>query len=89
MSATTKLSSKGQVVLPKPVRDALGWDEGTPLTITVEGDELRLSRTEVPRTMSIDDLQRLVGYAGPPRSDEDIRQAIVDGAATRFKRSSE
>jgi AbrB family looped-hinge helix DNA binding protein len=31
--ATTKLSSKGQVVLPKSVREEHGWSEGTEFVI--------------------------------------------------------
>ena len=29
----TKVSSKGQVVIPKAVRDRHGWDAGTELTV--------------------------------------------------------
>jgi len=36
---TTTLSTKGQVILPKPIRDALGWDAGARLAVerTSEG----------------------------------------------------
>ncbi|PZA06035.1 MULTISPECIES: AbrB/MazE/SpoVT family DNA-binding domain-containing protein [unclassified Meiothermus] len=41
----TRLSSKGQVVLPKAVREALGLEAGDELRVEVEGDTIRL----VPR----------------------------------------
>ena len=36
---TTTLSTKGQVILPKPIREALGWDAGARLIVerTPEG----------------------------------------------------
>ena len=41
----TRLSSKGQVVLPKAVREALGLKAGDELLVEVEGNAIRL----VPR----------------------------------------
>jgi AbrB family looped-hinge helix DNA binding protein len=37
MNAITKLSSKGQIVIPKDVRDALGWPEGQTLVVRQAG----------------------------------------------------
>ena len=44
---TTKLSSKGQVVLPKSVRDEHGWGEGTEFIVetTPQGVLLRPKKT--------------------------------------------
>jgi len=39
-----KVSSKGQIVIPKPVRDALNLTEGTKLTIELRGQEIVLSK---------------------------------------------
>jgi len=39
-----RLSSRGQLALPKEVRDQLGLGEGTCLTVRVEGDEVILRK---------------------------------------------
>jgi AbrB family looped-hinge helix DNA binding protein len=38
MKSATRLTSKGQVVIPKPVRERLRWASGTQLAIEVTGD---------------------------------------------------
>ncbi len=40
----TKVSTKGQVVIPKEARDALGWADGTVLDVVVDGASIRLVR---------------------------------------------
>ncbi len=39
---TTKLSSKGQVILPKAVRDARGWEPGTQFAVEEVADGVLL-----------------------------------------------
>ncbi|MDY0062845.1 MAG: AbrB/MazE/SpoVT family DNA-binding domain-containing protein [Myxococcota bacterium] len=38
----TTVSSKGQVVIPKEVRDLHGWTSGTVLEVEVQGDAILL-----------------------------------------------
>lgn len=38
------ISSKGQIAIPKPVREALNLSEGTKLTLEVRGHEIVLSK---------------------------------------------
>jgi len=38
------VSSRGQVALPKEIRERLGLGEGTTLTVRVDGDELILRK---------------------------------------------
>lgn len=45
MDIAAKMSSKGQVTVPKPVRDALGLDEGDEVIFRVDGDRAVLART--------------------------------------------
>jgi len=45
MDAAAKLTSKGQVTVPKSVRDALGLEEGDEVVFHVEGNRAVLART--------------------------------------------
>jgi AbrB family looped-hinge helix DNA binding protein len=48
---TITISSKGQVVIPKQVREQLGLEEGTKLNLEVRGQEVVLSKTADWRDM--------------------------------------
>jgi len=39
---TTRLTSKGQLVIPKPVREALRTASGTAFRVTIEGERIVL-----------------------------------------------
>jgi AbrB family looped-hinge helix DNA binding protein len=45
VDAAAKLTSKGQLTVPKAVRDALGLEEGDEVVFRVEGDRAVLART--------------------------------------------
>ena len=45
MDIASRLSSKGQLTVPKPVRDALGLSEGDEVVFRVEGERATLART--------------------------------------------
>ena len=51
MSVVT-LSTKGQVVLPREVRQAMGLQKGDKLSVILEGDHLILSPMAFPREQS-------------------------------------
>lgn len=44
MVATTRISSKGQVVIPKRLREELGLKPGDPMAVAVEGNALVLCK---------------------------------------------
>jgi len=46
--ATTKMSSKGQVVIPEDVRKALGLEVGAQFVVMGDGDVVILKRIETP-----------------------------------------
>ena len=50
MIAATKMSTKGQIVIPKKLREKLGLQPGDPLAMAVDGDRLVL------RKITLDDL---------------------------------
>lgn len=74
MNAFTKLSSKGQVVIPKDVRDALGWPEGQQLTVRHSGGRAILEPpTPLRETITWEEFWRRVPrYDGPPVSIEEM-----------------
>jgi len=45
MDVAARVTSKGQVTLPKAVRDALGISQGDAVVFRVEGDHAVLART--------------------------------------------
>ncbi len=45
MDVAARVTSKGQVTLPKAVRDALGINQGDAVVFRVEGDHAVLART--------------------------------------------
>jgi AbrB family looped-hinge helix DNA binding protein len=56
MLAAAKLSTKGQVVIPKPVRDALGLEAGDSMVFAVDGDRVivrKLALSDVLREAEI------------------------------------
>ena len=78
MNAHTKLSAKGQIVIPKEVRDALGWPEGQTLRVVRAGAKVVLEPIERERErISYDEFrQRVPKYEGPPVSVEDMDLAV-------------
>ena len=75
----TKLSSKGQIIIPKAVREAHGWTEGTEFTVEdiKDGIVIRPERTSpFPRT-TLDDVIGCVNYKGPRRSVDEMHEGIA------------
>lgn len=82
-SATTRFSTKGQLIIPKDIRERHGWHAGTELVVEDRGGEVILrSAASVPET-TLDDLVGCTGYRGPRRSLEDMEAAIARGALER------
>lgn len=77
MSAAT-VTSKGQITIPKDVRDELGLEPGTKVDFVRVGErEYRLR----PRTNSVADLFGIARYDGPSLSIEELNEGIRDAWA--------
>lgn len=79
----TRLSSKGQVVLPKPVRETLGWTQGMEFRVETsqEGVLLRPIRCFEPTTLR--DVVGSAGYSGRRMTTADMENAIRKGSGRR------
>ncbi len=78
MLDTTKLSSKGQIILPKTIRDAHAWRSGTEFEVedTPDGVLLRPRRSLTPTRL--DDVVGSLKFDGPAKSLEDMEEAIAE-----------
>lgn len=81
MDAAAKLTSKGQVTVPKVVRDALGLENGDEVVFRVEGDRAILARTpdflSLAGSMSVPAAKRNLAW------DEVVRRTHSTRAARR------
>jgi AbrB family looped-hinge helix DNA binding protein len=78
MAATTRLSAKGQVVIPKEVRDSRQWAPGTEFTVIERPDGILL-KPAAPATprLSWAEFRALVPpHDGPPVPESDWQDAI-------------
>lgn len=86
MNATTKISAKGQVVIPKTVRDALGLAPGQTLDVikTAGGVLLRPSAAKSGESFEAitTRIRARVSHDGPPVSVAEMDEAIAQMWAT-------
>ena len=76
-TAKTKLSTKGQVVLPKAIREALNLTSGSELYVEVQDGTVVMRPV---RRTTIDDVVGMLQWHGPPKSLDDMETAIAAGA---------
>jgi AbrB family looped-hinge helix DNA binding protein len=91
MNVQTKLSAKGQVVIPKDVRDRMGLAIGEAFDVIERGNEVILRRSSLlagERRLSVAEasaiLRKIVKYDGPRISDEEISNAAIEMAAEKY-----
>jgi AbrB family looped-hinge helix DNA binding protein len=74
---TIRLSTKGQLIIPKEIRDRHGWGPGVELEIEERGDSVVVRRTvDVPDT-TLEELVGCAGYRGPAHSLEEMEAGIA------------
>lgn len=56
--ATTKMSSKGQVVIPEAIRNRLGFDSGSQFIVMGENDVIILKSIDPPSMKDFDGIIR-------------------------------
>lgn len=82
---TTTLSTKGQVILPKPIRRALRWTAGTRLVVesTPEGVLLK-PEPAFPETRP-EDVFASLAYHGPAKSLREMEAGVLAEARRRHE----
>jgi AbrB family looped-hinge helix DNA binding protein len=75
--ATTKMSSKGQVVIPEEIRSRLGFKAGTKFVVVGREDTLILRAIAEP---SMDELDKLISEARKQARRAGMKRADIASA---------
>ncbi|MEZ5591398.1 MAG: AbrB/MazE/SpoVT family DNA-binding domain-containing protein [Gammaproteobacteria bacterium] len=85
---TTKLSSKGQVIIPKHIRESHHWEVGTELQVIEFEDGILLKPKAVFERTSLSDVAGCLHYSGPEKTEEDIQKAMKQAAKKAWRDSN-
>ena len=82
---STKLSSKGQVIIPKTIRSGHRWETGQEFIVINQKDNIILKpKSPFPETR-LDDVGGFLKHTGRSLSLEDMDKAIRTGIESRYK----
>jgi AbrB family looped-hinge helix DNA binding protein len=85
MPATT-ITSKGQVTIPKAIRDALGVGPGDRVLFVRHDDGTVVVQ---PETVDVRSLKGMLKrYVTRPVSVEEMNEAVAEAAADRYRRAT-
>jgi AbrB family looped-hinge helix DNA binding protein len=76
---TTQLSSKGQVIIPKMLRDRYKWNPGQRLSVIDTGDGIILKPLNVFKNSELNDVAGILKYKGKGVSLDQMEEAIKKG----------
>lgn len=85
-SESTTLSTKGQIVLPKALRERRNWAAGTRLTIEETPEGVLLKPAPLFERRDIDEVFGILKYDGPPKTIEEMNEAVLAEARRRHAR---
>lgn len=74
---TTKLSSKGQVVIPKSLRTAHRWKPGTKFIVEEQGDNIVLRPKQKREKLRWDKMIGCLNYKGPRKTIGEMDGAVL------------
>lgn len=77
-TTTTTLSSKGQVVIPKEIRDQLNWHAGTQITLVSSASGVTLKAVPRKTGRKLADLIGLLKHTGKPLDTETLCKPVDD-----------
>ena len=80
--ATTKLSSKGQVVIPEEIRNTLGLSEGDQFVVIGEGDAVILKAIPPPK---LGEFQKLLSQARAEAKRAGIKKTDLKSAIVKVR----
>ena len=82
--SVTRMSSKGQVVIPEPIREQLGLEPGTRFLVVANQDAIMLKEIEPP---SIEDFDELLEELRGQARAIGLKQADISEALEQARKS--
>ncbi len=84
------VSSKGQVVIPKPLRDAKGIVAGSEVEFVEHPEGVLMRLPNHRKRYTVNDLAKILPrYKGPPLTEEMVRERLEQGMRERWARKEE
>jgi AbrB family looped-hinge helix DNA binding protein len=80
--ATTKMTSKGQVVIPEEIRKRLGLEAGSQFVVVAEKDTVIMKAISPP---SMDEFDALIAEAGKQAKKAGLKQADIDAIISELR----
>lgn len=77
---TTRLSTKGQVVLPKSLLTAYHWHPGLEFLLEGQNEAVILRPIQKNKTYTLKDLMGCANYKGPKKSLKNMEEGVRKGA---------
>jgi len=85
---TTRLSTKGQVILPKDLRDKRGWKPGAEFVVEERPEGVLLKMDSERKTATVDEVAGCLGPLERARSIEEMDEGVKREAVRRWKEKS-
>ncbi len=83
----TTVSTKGQVILPKAIRQRRKWEAGTRLVVEDTPDGVLLRAAPVFAPTRPEDVAGMLAYRGAPKTIEEMDAAITAEVKRRHARA--
>ena len=83
---TTTVSTKGQVILPKAIRQRRHWEPGTRLVVEDTAEGVLLKAAPVFAPTRPEDVAGMLAYRGRPKTIEEMESAITAEVKRRHAR---
>lgn len=82
---TTVVSSKGQVIIPKPIREARHWGAGQRLEVVESKEGILLKPASLFPPTTIEEVSGCLNYQGEAKTLAEMEAAIAKGVRETFK----
>lgn len=88
VARTTRLSTKGQVILPKDLREKRGWKPGASFVVEERPDGVLLRIDPEPEKVTIDQVAGCLGPFAHARTLEEMDESVSRETRRRWKEKS-